>query len=308
MILSAGLTPAWQQILSFDQFQPSEVNRAKQAQWCASGKVINVGMGLATLGANGETLCLIGGKTGEAIREEFAARNIPARWIESNTPTRICTTILDQHTGQTTELVENSAPVSAQELANFERAFEEEAHNAKWVVLSGSLPQGVPATWYRDRMKQCRGRVILDIRGAELVAALDQQPFLIKPNHAELAKTVERELPTEAETLTAMRELNQRGADWVVITQGAGPVLATHQGESYRLWPPVLPVVNPIGCGDSFAAGLAWGFSEGLTAGECLVRGVAAAAENLGQHLPARLDPNRVEKIAAIVRMEKLIQ
>ena len=44
VILSAGLTPAWQQILVFDAFHPGEVNRAVEAHWCSSGKVLNAGI------------------------------------------------------------------------------------------------------------------------------------------------------------------------------------------------------------------------------------------------------------------------
>ena len=51
MILAAGLTPAWQQILSFDQFTLGEVNRARRSVWCGSGKVLNVGCALRQLGS-----------------------------------------------------------------------------------------------------------------------------------------------------------------------------------------------------------------------------------------------------------------
>lgn len=306
MILAAGLTPAWQQILCFDQFVPGEVNRASRAEWCASGKVLNVGIALYHLGADVRTLSLLGGRSGEAIRAEFASQNIPARWIESQTPTRTCTTILDQRSQQTTELVENSGPISEEDLRAFCKAFREEAEGAEWVVLSGSLPEGVPATLYRELMEDCRGKVILDVRGAELTEALIERPFLVKPNRSELGRTVGRELSSESETLQAMREINQQGAEWVVITHGAGAVLASHETRCFRLIPPQMPVVNPIACGDCFAAGLAWGFSVGLVPPECLRLGVAAAADNLSQLLPARLDRERVRKIAETVRLDVL--
>lgn len=304
MILAAGLTPAWQQILSFDQFSPGEVNRANRVVWCASGKVLNVGMALHYLGADVQTASVIGGRSGEAIREEFTARNIPARWIESQTPTRTCTTILNSRIQQTTELVENSAPLDDAEVQQFRQVFREEAHKAEWVVLSGSLPTGVSSSFYRELMEDCAGQVILDVRGPELEVALEQKPFLIKPNRAELASTVKRELATESETFEAMRELNRRGAEWVVITNGPESVLASHHTECYRLVPPVVSVVNPIACGDCFAAGLAWGFHEGLPHQKVLSLGVAAATENVGQLLPARLDPKRVRQIADTVRVE----
>lgn len=306
MILAAGLTPAWQQILSFDHFVPGEVNRATHAAWCASGKVLNVGIALSHLGANVQTLSVIGGRTGDAIRAEFAEKKVPTRWIESQTPTRTCTTILDAKSHQTTELVENSAPIAVEDLLRFREAFREEAERAEWVVLSGSLPVGLPETFYWELMQDVSGKVILDARGAELSAALEQKPFLVKPNRSELAKTIGRELLNETDTRIAMRELHRQGAEWVVVTHGPDAVLASHEAEVYRLTPPKAQVVNPIACGDSFAAGLAWGFSEGLGPTECLRLGVAAAMDNLTQLLPARLDPARVRKIAATVRLEVL--
>ncbi len=306
MILAAGLTPAWQQIFCFDRFAPGEVNRAIRVEACALGKVLNVGMAVHALGAEVRTLSLLGGQAGEAIREEFAQRNIPARWIKSRTATRTCTTILDNQTHQTTELVENSAALAAEELNRFREAFREEAARADWVVLSGSLPAGVPETFYRELMEDCRGPVVLDIRGAELQAALEGRPFLVKPNYEELSRTVGRELTTEADTLAAMRELNRHGATWVIITHGARAVLASNETESFRLIPPKIPVVNPIACGDCFAAGLVWGFHENQSPEEALRLGTAAAAENLSQLLPARLDRDRVLKLARTIHVEPI--
>jgi 1-phosphofructokinase family hexose kinase len=306
VILAAGLTPAWQQILSFDHFVLGEVNRAREVAACASGKVLNVGIALSHLGAKVQTLSVIGGRTGAAIRAEFEAQKIPARWTLSQTPTRTCTTILDHASGQTTELVENSSPLSAEDLRQFRTAFREEADGAEWIVLSGSLPEGVPETFYRELMEGVRGKVILDARGAELNAALEHKPFLVKPNRSELARTVGRELFDETGILNAMRELHEMGATWVIITDGGKPVLASHGADVFRLTPPKVQVVNPIASGDSFAAGLVWGFAAGCDPAECLKLGVAAAIDNLTQLLPARLDPERVRNVAATVRLEVL--
>ena len=306
MILATGLTPAWQQILSFDRLVSGSVNRAKRVDWCASGKVLNVGLALQSLGSPVRTLAVVGGKTGEAIQQEFAAQNVPARWILSQTPTRVCTTLLESHPQQTTELVENSGPLRDEELARFLQTFAEEASEAEFVVLSGSLPAGVPVEFYRRLMDRCKSRVVLDASGPELSTALEGKPFLVKPNRDELARTVGRDLTTEAETLAAMRELNDAGAEWVVVSQGPRAVLASSGTTVYRLVPPVVPVVNPIGCGDCMAAGLTWGFQAGLSDVEALQLGLAAAGDNLSQHLPARLDPQRVRQLAQTVAWERI--
>jgi len=303
VILAAGLTPAWQQILLFDRFATGEVNRAREAHWCASGKVINVGRGLFHLGAESRTLSLVGGATGESIRREFAGAGISARWVETSSATRVCTTILDAGRGMTTELVENTAAATSNELSAFARAFAEEASRAGVVVLSGSLPAGAPSEYYRDLMRGCSARVILDVRGAELLAALDARPWLVKPNREELARTLQADLTSDAALIDAMRELNRRGAEWVVVTRGPSATWATSGGQVYRARPPACEVVNPIGCGDALCAGIAWSIDRGEGPLEALRMGMGAAADNLGQLLPCRLDPRRVRELAGRVEV-----
>ncbi len=53
-ILSAGLTPAWQQIMIFSGFHYGEVNRACEVHWLAQGKVLNAGIAAHHLGGHSE--------------------------------------------------------------------------------------------------------------------------------------------------------------------------------------------------------------------------------------------------------------
>lgn len=96
VIFAAGLAPAWQQILVFDSLRVGEVNRAREAHWCASGKILNVGLSLHHLGAPSLTLTIVGGPQGESMDREFTTLGIPHRWVRSQNPTRACTTILDR--------------------------------------------------------------------------------------------------------------------------------------------------------------------------------------------------------------------
>ncbi len=306
-ILAAGLTPAWQQIVMLDELQVGEVNRAREVRWCASGKVLNVGLALHFLGASAKTLSLVGGKSGAAIKEEFEHLALNASLLDSPTPTRVCTTILDATAHTTTELVENSAPATREELDLFLSAFAREATGTKIVVLSGSLPAGTPATFYRDLIQECPAQVILDVRGEELLAALPTKPFLVKPNREELRRTLGIASNEDTAVLEAMRELNRRGAEWVVITQGKQAVLATHGTETYRsMPPPVKLVVNPIGCGDCMAAGIAWALQREAAPLDAIRWGMAAAADNLSQLLPARLEQDRLEAILPRIMTERI--
>jgi 1-phosphofructokinase family hexose kinase len=301
VIVAAGITPAWQQIIRLPRLIVGEVNRAIDVHWCGSGKVLNVGLALHHLGASSLTLAPLGGQALQAIEAEFSDLGVPHHWIPTHGPTRVCTTVLDTATSQTTELVENAAPLSSDELSAYFDAFRESISRATAVVLSGSLPRGTPTSFYRDLLELARRHAsalpcVIDARGAELLAALDFRPLVVKPNREELGLTFGKKLDDEPAIREAIDRLLALGATWVVMTQGRDTVWVASQTCLERFQPPVCEtVVNPIGCGDCLAAGIAVGLARGWEVPRAVQLGISAAVENLGQLLPARLDAAAVE-------------
>ena len=320
MIVAAGLSPAWQQILVFDRFTRGEVNRAVETCACASGKVINVGLALSSLGVTSKTVSVLGGRSGALIEEEFALAGVAAHWIRDPATTRTCTTIIERSTGEITELVENAAMIEARSCAAFLDVMRTEALSAKWIVLSGSLPpiagRATNRTLYRELLEaighgpsaptHATSRVILDARGPEMVECLACRPFLVKPNREELAATVGRDLPDEAALIAAMREINTRGAEWILVTHGAKEVWLSSTTELWRFTPPQIEVVNAIGCGDCLTAGLVASLANGHDLPTSVRYGIAAAGDNASQLLPARLNPQRVQELAKRVGMARV--
>ena len=306
MILTAGLTPAWQQILLFDSFHEGQVNRAREAHWAASGKVFNAGIGVHCLGESSLTLATVGGSLQMQIERELNELGVPWRFVQTESATRVCTTILDKATGRVTELVENGRPLLPEELDAFRQAYAEEAARADVAIVIGSLPVETPATFYRDLVERAPCPVVLDFRGDGLLSVLDLQPYVVKPNREELARTMGRPLDTDRDLIEAMRSLNDRGAQWVVITQGDGPVWVTSASKTYRFQPPKVDhIVSPIGCGDAMAAAIATATRQGHAPVEAIRRGIAAAANNLSGLLSCRLDPSRVKELSASVKAER---
>nr|VFJ62322.1 MAG: tagatose 6-phosphate kinase [Candidatus Kentron sp. FW] len=318
MILSVGLSPAWQKILVFDALDTGQVNRAHTAKWCASGKVFNAGIAVHTLGGPGLTLAPVGGMAREPIEKELRALGMAYRFIETRTTTRVCTTIVDEATGSITELVEEGQPMSADELEKFRAAYREESKRADVVVVMGSLPQGVPVSFYRELLQETRCPMVLDFRGKGLLSVLDLNPLVIKPNREELEKTLGHSFKKESALLDAMRWLNRKGAGWVVVTDGQGPIRVSSATEIYRIQPADIEttrVINPIGSGDAMAGTIAREIANGMRNGtieteifipDAVRRGVAAAAQNVRQLLPCRLDPSGLETEATTIRIERL--
>jgi 1-phosphofructokinase family hexose kinase len=315
MIVAAGLTPAWQQIMQFERLRLGEVNRARRVLWCASGKVLNVGIALRHLGAESQTVTLLGGTARGAIEAEFAQFGAPLVAAHTECPTRICTTLLDRlpnatATSETTELVENAAAIRDEELQAFYTVYRHAIAQADAVVLTGSIPPGVPKGVFADMLgalpQGCRS--VLDIRGPEFVAALAMRPMLVKPNRDELGATVGRALHSDDETFSAMREICAAGAQWILVTSGPRPALLAGREHAFRLQGPTVAVVNPIAAGDCAAAGIAMRLAEGNGGMQHVIDavrwGMAAAANNVEMLLPARLAQRRVQEIVAKVSVE----
>lgn len=291
MILTSGLTPAWQQILVFDRLAAGEVNRASEALWCASGKVLNAGIAAHHLGGPSLTLAPLGGPALVPISEEFESMGIPHRWIRTTAATRVCTTLIDRATGTTTELVENGRSLGTAELDAYLAAHAESAKRATVAVITGSLPGGTPPSYYRALVERTPCPSVLDFRGEGLLSVLDLKPTVVKPNRHELAATLSQPIHTDDDLLAAMHSLNDRGAQWVVVTQGAGPVWITSSEATHRLVPtPIADIVNPIASGDAMAAAIAWAIAAGQAVPDAVRLGIAAAACNARQLLPCRLE------------------
>ena len=101
--------------------------------------------------------------------------------------------------------------------------------------------------------------------------------------------------------------MNRLGAQWVVVTQGAETVWISSSERVYRLAPPrIAEVVNPIGCGDSLAAGIAWATRRGDSIVDAVRFGIGAAGDNLGKLLPCRLERENVANLAGKVEVSEV--
>ena len=147
---------------------------------------------------------------------------------------------------------------------------------------------------------------MLDFRGEGLLDVLDLHPLVVKPNREELAQTMGHSLDDDRQLLDAMRTLNRRGAQWVVVTQGAGPVWVTSASKTYRFGSlPVDQIVNPLGSGDAMTAGIAWAIRAGRDIVDAVRLGIAAAAQNVGRLDTGRIDPILAEQQAREVPVEE---
>lgn len=307
MILCLGPTPAAQRVMVFRRLTLDAVNRAATTLDGAAGKAVNVAKVLYALGEHPLVTGFLGGDRGESLRAALRERGIAQDFVPVPERTRQCVTVIDETGGTVTELVEESRPVAPAAYEQLAAVFERHLPECRAVILSGTLTPGGPVDFYRRCVAlahAARRFTAVDAQGPPLREALAARPDLVKPNRAELAATTGRALPDEAAVLAAARELRDRGAERVVVTAGASPALACDARAAWRIHPPRLRPINPIGSGDAFTAALVARLLRGDELGEACRWGAAAGAANALNLMAGEVEATRVEALTREVRVE----
>jgi tagatose 6-phosphate kinase len=309
MILCIGTTPAAQRVMVFARFTLDAVNRATKTLDGAAGKSINVAKVLRALGEDPYAVGFLGGDRGDFISSILVDLNIKSGFVRVGQRTRECITIIEESAARQTELVQEAAPITSAEFEDLQRVIRQAIPEAAALVLSGTLAPGVPPEFYRDCVQLAREHsalCVVDAQGTALAHSLEAKPDLVKPNRAELAATLDRELTDQQSVLQAMVDLCSRGSRMVVVTHGREPTLAYDGRRAWRISAPRIAAVNPIGSGDAFTAALTARLVRNEDLGEACRWGTAAGAANALSWMAGEVVISDVESLLPSVRVEVL--
>ena len=291
--------PALDEAVAIDGLILGATNRCSLDALDPGGKGINASRVISRLGRPTRALGFIGGPTGALLRARLDAEGVPHAFDDVDGATRINIMIYERGAGRRTRVYLPGPEVDPARLAGVYAKLDA-IEQGEIVIVAGSLPPGLPDTTYRDVAAWLgrRGvRTIVDTSGPALANALDARPFAIKPNVEEAEEILARTLPDDASILLAARELRQRGAQYVVISQGADGAIGVGPEGEWKAIPPPVDALSTVGSGDSMVAGLAIAFSEGAGFVEALRLGTAtgaATATTPGTHLCERVNVERL--------------
>lgn len=277
----------------------------------AGGKGINVARALTLAGVG--AVAVLPAAAGDPLLAALRSSGVPCIAIPITEPVRTNIAVTETD-GTTTKLNERGATIDTAALDALTRCVLDKARDASWVVLSGSLPPGVPAHWYAEIVAALAAmgcRVAVDTSEAPLAAlaaGFDTRggtgsgsacPDLMKPNTQELASVsgvTEADLETAvakgdlALVVAAAGKLVDRGVGAVLATLGAaGAVLVNDTGAWFAAAPPIA-ARSTVGAGDAALAGYLRAAVGGAEPPRRLQMAVAygsAAAALPGSALPA---------------------
>jgi tagatose 6-phosphate kinase len=160
--------------------------------------------------------------------------------------------------------------------------FVEAMSGSHAVVLSGSLPPGVPAGAYAELIRLAAAAgvpAVLDTSGEALRHGAAAGPAVVKPNLAELEAAMGRAVPADpAQVAGAASELRSDGPTAVVVSLGPDGLLAVTGDGTWLATPEQAAAGNPTGAGDAAVAGLAHGLALGRPWPERLRQAAALGA------------------------------
>jgi len=306
MIYTLTLNPALDRELTVPAFVFDEVLRASAVRVDYGGKGFNVSRALAALGAESIALGFVGGATGESLTVGLADLGIRTDFVQVAGETRTNVSIVTEDHAHYLKVNDPGPMITPAEQAALLQKIRALAQPGDWWVLAGSLPPGVPATFYAQviRLVQSAGAyAVLDTSGEPLRVGCAARPFLVKPNVAEARELAGARVASPDEARDAIGKIHALGVQNVVISLGQAGALYSDGQSVWQAKPPAIEERNPIGAGDALVAGLVWGLSNNYSGPEILRWGVAcgAAAASLdGTGMGPR---SLVESLAPQVRL-----
>lgn len=282
IIVTVTLNPALDHLVQMERFEKGQIQWFSQESFAPGGKGVNVSLLLHSLGVKTKALGIAAGFTGREILRLVEASGCPADFVLLEEGNSRINVKLREADGQETAFNGEGPQIPPQGvqqlLAKLGSLTAEDV-----LVLSGSLPKGLPSTAFPQILEAARrsgARLVVDMAGDALLAALPYHPFLIKPNDEELCQLFGVEGPlTALEAKEYAQQLQHMGARNVVVSLGVkGALLAQEGGPCLFCHSVRGEAVSTVGAGDSLVAGFLYGLGLHGTLEGGLKWGVAAGA------------------------------
>ncbi|AXK67442.1 1-phosphofructokinase family hexose kinase [Burkholderia sp. IDO3] len=299
-IVTVTLNPAVDVATSVEHMVDTHKLRCARPRRDPGGGGINVARTIHRLGGDCVALYLAGGPTGDVLTLLLEAEHLPGMRIRIAGETRENVCVTETSTGREYRFLMPGPLVAEAEWRDCAARIEAMQPVPRYLVLSGSLPPGVPEDLYATLAREARARgsrVVVDAAGRALQAALDAGVYLVKPSLGELGGLAGATLDETAACRRARELVEQGRADIVALTLGAHGAWVVTRDRTLRLPGRPAAVRSTVGAGDSFVGGMVWALARGVPLDDACRYALAASAasvEHPGTALCTRDDVERI--------------
>ena len=298
-VVALTMNPAIDVSAATDIVAPTDKLRCRDVRREPGGGGINVARVVAELGGEAVAVFPAGGVTGQLLQALLGERPIAQHAVPAAAETRQSFTVDEAGSGLQYRFVLPGESLTQAEQESCLQHLAAVARKGDLVVASGSLPAGVPASFFAQVCSVCDAagvRLILDTSGDALRHA--RCAYLVKPNLNELQALAGTPLTSTAlQQQAARRLIDEHVAEVVLLSLGADGALLVTADEARHLPAPQVTLRSAVGAGDSMVAGLALALSQGAPLVDAVRRAMAAGAAALitpGSGLARRADVERL--------------
>jgi 1-phosphofructokinase len=278
-ILTVTLNPSIDKTITLENINLNQLNRAIDTRVDPGGKGINVARVLQNLGIEVLATGLIAGDIGKKLLKALDNRGIANDFYTIQGETRTNLKLLDLSNHKITEINEPGVLISENDLNGFRKKYKSLLKQAEIIVLSGSLPPGIPVSFYQECIeigKKNNKKVILDADGQVFIEGLKAIPFAIKPNLQELEVVAGKQIKNKGQIIEEIKKFISQGIELVIVSMGPeGAIIGNkHQILSVDTWN--IDVKGATGAGDSMVAALIYSLQNQYSLPELAKMSVAA--------------------------------
>jgi len=285
-----------------------KVHRSIASDVHGGGKGVNVARALKCMERDSLVIGVSAGRTGDAVLGLLEDEGVEVVAVDAPGETRSCLTVLSE---ESPTVFNESGPIIHDGVwSRYERSVLDNLRSGDLFVFSGSLPLGAPRTAAAGLVAGARERgcsTICDTSHPYLGAALAAQPDIIKPNlHEALAllgqdndETVDFSSDALDRAEEAARRLLDQGPLTVIVTVGAAGLVHATESRTQVVEAPKVKVLNPVGAGDCFIAGVAMHLAVDALLDEAVLFGTAMGAAGCETFAAGLVDPSRVQELRA---------
>ncbi|MEW6507582.1 MAG: PfkB family carbohydrate kinase [Bacteroidota bacterium] len=267
MILTVTINPLLERKLYFSKVHYGKENRAFKEEFAAGGKGINVSRQLNYLGIKNSAFTFMGGNKGKILRSILTQERINYSFVSTKSETRSADLIKDTTEKRITTFFGMNSSITKEESDEFKSKLDKMIQNCSSVVFSGSspcketddiFPYGIELAKKYDKIS------VLDTYGEHLSSCINSSPTVIHNNIHEIETSLGINLATEQDKIKFLMDLYAKGIKMAFLTESGNPSYTSKYDFHYKIYPPVIDLLDATGSGDAFVAGIIYGLENSL--------------------------------------------
>jgi 1-phosphofructokinase family hexose kinase len=278
LIVTLTINPAIDRVISVDRLAFEDRAYIKSSGESPGGRGLNSSCVIHAFEGPTVAVLISGGESGKELEGLLSNCGFPVRIVPVANEIRTNFTITDKH-GLTVNLNGAGPLLSKAETTRVESEVTAAMADASWLLLCGSLPPGVPDSFYGKLIsvaRQKKVKTLVRANGEALREAIDARPSVVALNQVEAGRLLGRTLLTRTHYLEAAERVRAMGPESVVLSLGSRGAVGAYPDGLLEAQPPAIDAVCPIGAGDALAAAYAWSMRIKGNHAEALRWGVAA--------------------------------